>query len=357
MIPSYSRPTRVAISRSALLDNFKALKKLVAPSALQAVVKADAYGHGAGLVAPCLQKAGARFFGVATLEEGIALRKAGISGQVMLLGALEESYLSEAASRHIGVTAWSRSYLERAGRRLKTPLEVHLKVDTGMTRLGFLPAELPGILADFQSGRFGRLKLASAYTHLACADEARDHASLRQLQAFCSLPWPKGLCLHAANSSAALRYPSARLDMVRSGLFLYGAVGASKPVLQFRTRVVRVQDIKKGQGVSYGHTFKATKSTRVATLCAGYADGVPRLLSNRGEVLLGGKRCRVLGRVCMDFVMVRAHAGVRTGDEAVLIGSQGDESISAGELARLCQTNSYEILSRISERVPRELAA
>ena len=360
MKPSFSRPTRALISRSALVSNYRFLSKKAGSAAVQCVVKADAYGLGAALVAPCLQGAGARHFGVATLEEALELRGLGIPGEVMILGALEEDYLGQAAAKSVGITAWSRVFLERAARRLTRPLDVHLKVDTGMSRLGFAPAEVPGILADFQSGRFGKLRLASAYTHFACADEPRDLATAGQLAAFTSLPWPRGLRLHAANSSAALRYPKARLDMVRSGLFLYGAMGPSKPVLSLSTRIVRVADIKKGQGVSYGHTFKAPKAMRVATLFAPATPmACPRLLmSNRGFVLVAGKRRRILGRVCMDFCMVDVSGSkARAHDEAVLIGRQGREAIGVPEIAALSQTNSYEILCGISSRVPRELSA
>jgi alanine racemase len=361
-LSSASRPTRALLSRGALLHNVRLLRGHV-KTPLMAVVKAEAYGHAASLLAPLLQKAGLNSFGVATLEEGLRLRQKGIRGEVMILGAMDERHLGLAARHQIGITAWNRLYLKAASR---FNLNVHLKADTGMIRLGFMPSEIPGVLADFESGRFGRLKLSSAYTHFACADEPGDRASLGQLRAFLGLPWPKGLRLHAANSAAALRYPQARLGMVRSGIFLYGAqepihplVKRSRPVLAFKTSIVRVAEIKKGQGVSYGHTFKAPKAMRVATLCAGYADGVPRLLSKRGSVLVGGKRCRILGRVCMDLMMadVSAVRQAKPGDEAVLIGRQGNERITANEWARLCQTNTYEILCGISARVPRELAA
>jgi alanine racemase len=349
------------VSRSALLHNLRLLKAHSATEVM-AVVKADAYGHGAALVAPLLEKAGLRWFGVATLEEALALRGKGIRSQLMILGAIEESHLAEAARHKVGVTIWSRHFLRAAARHA---LDVHLKVDTGMNRLGVAPQEVPGLLADFQSGRFGRARLASAYTHLACADEKMDKVSTGQIRTFRSQPWPKSLPLHAANSAAALRYPESRLDRVRSGIFLYGAqervhplVRRSRPVLSFRTSVVRVAQISKGQGVSYGHTFVARHPMRVATLCAGYADGLPRLLSNQGSVLIGGKRCQILGRVCMDLCLadVSALKTVHPGDEAVLLGSQAGQDIRASEWAGLCQTNTYEILCGISARVPRELS-
>ncbi len=214
--------------------------------------------------------------------------------------------MREAARWKVGLTAWSRPYLDDAQRHLKGQrLDIHLKIDTGMARLGFSPADVPGLLADFEAKRWSRLRLASAYTHLACADEAKDRVSSGQLDAFEGLPWPKGLPLHAANSAAALRYRRARHDWVRSGIFLYGALDPwmhpalkrQQPVLSLYSSVVRVQRLAKGQGVSYGHTFKAKRPTDVATLCVGYADGVPRFLSNRGQVRVRGKLCPMLGRV------------------------------------------------------------
>jgi alanine racemase len=174
------------------------------------------------------------------------------------------------------------------------------------------------------------------------------------------------LRLHLANSAGALRYPQARQNMVRSGIFLYGAlekihplVTQSKAVLSFKTSVVRVAGLAKGQGVSYGHTFKAPRPMQIATVCAGYADGVPRLLSNQGSVLIQGKHCRIVGRVCMDLMMVDVTAlkNIKAGDEATLIGSQGSASITSNEWAQRCKTNAYEILCGISSRVPRELVA
>lgn len=263
----------------------------------------------------------------------------------------------------MGVTVWSLDYLRRAS---KQALDLHLKVDTGMQRLGFYPREMPEVLSLFHKGHYGKARLSSAYTHFASADEAKDSFSAKQLERFASVAWPQGLRLHAANSAGALRYPQARLDLVRSGIFLYGAQSGvhplnekSRPVLTFTTRVLRVATIEKGEGVSYGQTFKAKGRTTVATLAAGYADGVPRLLSNRGQVLIQGRRCRILGRVCMDLMMVDASAlpMIRSGEEVRLLGRMGREEIKAQEWADLCGTNSYEILCGISSRVPRELAA
>jgi alanine racemase len=332
-------------------------------SQVLAVVKADAYGHGAVEASKHLQRQGIKAFGVATLEEALQLRQAGIRGQMLVLGAVEPKYLREAVRAKLGVTVWSRPFLDEIQRHLKgEALDVHLKVDTDMTRLGVGPEEVPGLLADFAARRWRGLHLASAYTHLACADERKDGASAGQLRAFLGLPWPKGLRLHAANSAGASRYPLARLPWVRSGLLLYGAsdpwlhplLKGLRPVLSLYSKIIRVRRVPKGQGISYGHTFKATRATDVATLCLGYADGVPRYLSNRGQVRVQGKLCRILGRVTMDLMMVDVTGvkGAKAGDQAALLdGTEGPTSPRGW--AALGSTNAYEVLCGISDRVPR----
>jgi alanine racemase len=359
-VPAFARPTWARLSRSRLKANLGLLKAAAKGSQPLAVVKADAYGHGAVEVARTLAKAGVKAFGVATLEEAVQLRQAKVSGDILLLGALEPKHVREAARWKVGLTAWSRPYLDDAARRIKgAKLDIHLKVDTGMARLGFAPADVPGLLADFEDERWRGLSLASAYTHLACADDRRDPASKGQLQSFLGLPWPPSLKLHAANSAAAMRYPQARLHWVRSGLLLYGALDPAfsprqQPVLRLYSSVVRVATVAKGQGVSYGHTFKAKRTTKVATLCVGYADGVPRFLSNRGKVLVRGKLCPVLGRVTMDLMMIDVTAvpGVAPGEMVTLLdGLEGP--CSARGWAALGKTNAYEILCGLSDRIPR----
>lgn len=367
-VPALARPTWAELSQSALSQNLRLLRGIVGRrSEVLAVVKADAYGHGAVAVAEQLQGQGVDAFGVATLEEGVQLRQAGVKGQVLLLGALEPRYVAEAARYGVGLTAWSRPYLDDAQRRLKGKrLDIHLKVDTGMARLGFLPQEVPGLLADFEAGRWRGLRLASAYTHMACADERKDLSSKAQIGNFMALPWPKGLRIHVANSATAARYAAGRLDWVRCGLLLYGAsdpwlnpaLERQRPVLSLYSSVVRVNRIAKGAGVSYGHTFKAKRPTQVATLCVGYADGVPRYLSNRGKVRVRGKLCPILGRVTMDLMMIDVSAlkGIAAGERVALLDAQAGPTSARG-WAEIGQTNAYEVLCGLADRVPRRWVA
>ncbi len=369
--PALSRPSWAEVDLSALAHNLGLARGMAGRAGagrpgLLAVVKADAYGHGAVEVSRALARRGVRHFGVATLEEGLALRRAGLEAAILLLGPLDPAWMGEALRHRVGLSVWDESSMDladRAARRGRGRLAVHLKVDTGMSRLGFSPAGAEAVLARWAAGRWPHLDLASGYTHFACADEPRDRATPGQLEKFLGLPWPRGALLHAANSAGWTRYPGARLGLARVGILLYGALEESlhplarrqRPVMALKTRVVALREIPRGQGVSYGHRFVARRPTRVATLALGYADGVPRALSGRGQVLVRGRRLPILGRVCMDLLMVDASAlsRPRLGEEAVLLGRQAGGRITAGEWAELCGTNTYEVLCGISGRVPR----
>jgi alanine racemase len=354
----------VEVDLSHLASNLSVFRRSCGASAVLAVVKADAYGHGAPAVARELASQGVGAFGVATLEEGLALRKAGLRREILVFGPVEGRWIPEALRWNLGLSAWDRPFLDRAERaaaRARKRLDLHLKVDSGMARLGFQPQQIPPVLEAFRSGTWPHLRMASAYTHLSHAPEASDRVSPGQLALFRGLPWPADLCLHAAGSAGSLRWPQARLSRTRPGIFLYGLMEGSfhpaarqqKPVLSLLSQVVALRDIPAGARVSYGGTFQAKKATRVATLAVGYADGLPRALSNRGQVLLHGRRRRILGRVCMDLCMVEADREVRLGDQAVLLGRQGSQEIGVRDWARLCGTITYEVTCGISARVPR----
>jgi alanine racemase len=366
------RPTRAEIDLSAIAANVALACRLAGPGTeVMAVVKADAYGHGAVPVARTALDAGATWLGVAGPEEAVSLRAAGIASRILVLGpiALEQADLVAAHALDQCVSDPGQAeVLDRAGRAGGRVLALHLKVDTGMGRVGVQPRDVRGAAERIRA--LSSVRLVGLMTHFAEA-EAEDPAFAReQLARFAEaarelaaagIPAP---IRHAANSAGLLFLPEARLDLVRPGIMLYGchprdrqrpAEPLLRPALRFRTVISQIHDVVRGESVSYGRTFVAPRDLRVATLPAGYADGVGRLLSNRGHVLIHGRRVPIVGRVCMDMTMVDVTdlPEVSVGDEAVLIGRQGTAEISADEVADLQGTISYEVLCRIGPRVPR----
>ena len=365
------RPTAAEIDLRAIARNVGCAVRMAGPdAAVMAVVKADGYGHGAVPVARTALASGATWLGVAIPEEAAPLRAAGLECRILVLGPIppEQAELVVILRLDQCVTDPGQAEaLARAAARRDRVVPLHLKIDTGMGRVGVAPCQAPGV-----AGRIAALsgvRLDGVMTHFAEA-EAEDQAFTRAqlasfnatLKALRAAGVRPGL-RHAANSAGLLYVPEARLDLVRPGIMLYGCHprgGGCRdpelaPALRLRTAVSQVKDVSRGDSVSYGRTFIATRDTRVATLPLGYADGVGRLLSNRGQVLIRGQRASVIGRVCMDMLMVDATAipDVEIGDEAVLIGRQGDAEIGADEVAALLGTISYEVLCRIGPRVPR----
>jgi alanine racemase len=367
-----TRPTRAEIDLAAIVANVGLACRLAGPGTqVMAVVKADAYGHGAVPVARVALQAGATWLGVAIPEEAIPLRHAGIGARILVLGPVvpEQGDLVAAHDLDQCVSDLGQAeVLDRAARAHGRLLGLHLKVDTGMGRVGLPPREVRGVAQKI--GGLSSVRLVGLMTHFAEAEAeepdfareqlARFAETLRDLQA-AGIPVP---LRHAANSAALLFLPEARLDMVRPGIILYGghprgaAHGpepALQPALRLRTAITQIKDLARGDSVSYGRTFVAPRDLRVATLPVGYADGCGVLLSNRGQVLIRGRRVPILGRVCMDMTMVDVTGvpGVRVGDEAVLIGRDGADEITADEVAEAQGTISYEVLCRIGPRVPR----
>lgn len=355
------------VNLHAIRQNARLLKQRVGNAQLMAVVKANAYGHGAVPVSQAALEGGAERLCVATLEEGVQLREAGIHAPIHLLYPLHPSEIPDAVQHRFEIT------LDNPGDLIhfKDLPEVyaHLKLDTGMSRLGVQPEQLEFFLEKLSD--YPQVKLVGVSTHFACAD-CDEQITREQLSKF--LPAckkvkefvQKPLLFHAANSAATLSIPESHLDGVRVGALLYGinllpALGADSlvqqllPVLSLKARVLSVREVASGIGIGYGHTYRATRRTRVATVGIGYADGYSRRLSNRGEVLLHGVRVPVIGRVCMDLMMVDVTAvpGVQTGDMATLIGQEGSETIRAEDLARLMETTPHEPTTVIGSRVPR----
>lgn len=355
--PMGSARTVARIDLSAVRHNVRALLSRAGGARLMAVVKADAYGHGAAEVARAALEAGAGSLAVVTAEEGAELREAGITAPILVFTDLLPKKLALAAASGLTVTAHSlesaRSILAVSG------LNAHLKVNTGMNRWGVAPEEVGEarrILGD---------RLTGVYTHLACADsDPEDSGSTRrQLDAFDSVLSVHsfgGMTVHAANSAATLWHPRARHDLVRPGVALYGLDPRGdagdpcdeglRPTMRLSSYVAAVRRLEPGDGVSYGLTFRAGEPMYAATVPAGYAEGYRRTLSNAGVALVRGERRPVLGRVTMDAIVLRVDQSVEVGDEVVLLGEQADDRVGAEELGRLAGTINYEITTGVDPR-------
>lgn len=363
----FFRPTWAEIDAGALVSNLRKLRAKAGRAKLMFVVKANAYGHGAALCARAAEKArAADWLGVSSVEEGVALREEGVKLPVLVLGSLYPFESVLAAVAH-GLTPMVASVdaarrVAEAAQRLKRRVDCHVKVDTGMGRVGAGRETAVGIVRALASMPGARA--AGLFTHLACAESDRAFTR-RQLERFRGVLRAldrEGLrppLVHAANSAALLRHPESRFDLVRPGLAAYGLVEGFAPVLTLKTKIVFLKTVPKGATVSYGATWRARRVSRVATLPVGYGDGYPRALSNRARVLVGGVSCPVIGRVTMDQVMADVTGAplARVGDDVVLLGRQGQDEIPASELARLCGTIPYETVTALSARVPRTVRA
>ncbi len=360
----------VEIDLDAILHNHNEVKRLVPEGTrIMAVVKADAYGHGASEVAKVLADH-ADAFGVATADEAIALRKQGIGNDILILSGSHPETYPAIVEHGIMPTVFdlpSAEALSAATRGRRAGY--YLAVDTGMTRIG-VPCGEAGIAVAQKIASLPNLELCGVFSHFACADEADKTLAEEQTLRFRS--FVQGLCAEgieppclSLSNSAGIMEMNTCYHMVREGIILYGAYPsrevdrsalALRPAMSLKTRVELVKTVPAGVGVGYGHTFVTRRETRMATLCIGYADGVPRLLSGKGHVLLHGKRAPILGRVCMDQMMVDVTEIPETavGDIATVIGRDGDEEITADEVAAHAETISYEIFCSLNRpRLPR----
>ncbi len=372
------RPTVARVDLSALRHNLQVVREHLPHEngQLMAAVKADAYGHGLVPVAQTLASEGVKWFGVAIVEEGLQLREAGLTQDILVLGGFLEGSHSAALDAGLCPVLFRQDdahQLQALASARGVPCRVHLKVDTGMHRLGVPLAELSDYLDILD--RCPDLVVDGILTHLPDAENLAADFTLRQLDRFeqaVAMLRSRGHCprwVHSANSAALMmerHSSSSSCNLYRPGISLYGEVTAPhlagawplKPVLSLHTAVSFVKKVKKGAHLSYGLTWTAPRASTIATLPVGYGDGYPRALGNHASALIAGHRVPVVGRVCMDLTLVDVTEvpGVREGDPVVLIGSQGDEDITAEELARTMNTISYEILSGIGSRVPREYA-
>jgi len=332
---------------------------------LLAVVKADAYGHGMVQVAREALAAGASHLAVALVEEGVTLRESGIDAPVLVLGAAsyEEALLGAAHGLTMTVCDAAMVHaVEKAACAAGKRAAVHLKIDSGMSRIGARTEEdvraVQAALAECS-----HVELTGVFTHFADADGEDMAFTFQQLERFKQLIafLPEGILRHCANSAAIHRMPEAAMDMVRMGISMYGYPPVEtdmplEPFMDWRTRVTYVKNIQPGDTVSYGRTFTAEKPMRVATMACGYGDGYHRAASGKAEVIIRGRRAKVLGRICMDQMMadVTDIPDVVPGDEVTLMGRDGDERITAEDLACWAGTISYEVLLAATGRVPRE---
>ena len=365
------RPTLCWIDHDALRWNLRQIREKVGANVkILSMVKANAYGHGAAAVAQTLAGAGGDASGVATLEEGVELRRSGIHAPILVLAGAYEEQLAEFFAHSLtpvvhDLTRFER--LEKAVRRRSATLNVHLKIDTGMGRLGLVAAESEAWIPELKN--LAALRIEGVFSHFSHAESVDGDYTRRQLEIFNRLVARlRGEQLapplvHFANSAATITLPAAYFDMVRPGIMLYGVYPSAamanqmilKPVLAWETNILQLKKVPAGASISYGQTFVTKRESMIATLPIGYADGYPRLLSNRGEVLVGGHRAKVAGSVCMDLTMIDVTdiRNVKQGDEVVLLGRQGNAEISADQIAAWANTISYEILTSIGARVPR----
>ncbi len=364
------RPTRVEIDLHALRHNFLQARRQADGRRILAVVKADAYGHGAVRVAAALQAAGAELFGVALVEEGIELRQAGIERPVLILGGIYPGQEEEIFRYSLTTVLFDLEVARRLNERARANGRIcpfHLKIDTGMGRVGFRPEELAAVLPALTA--LDSLRLEGLISHLALADEPADpftEEQIRRFRACLTQVREAGFapsCLHLSNSAALFSREIPEANLVRPGIVLYGGLPSGhfagrldlQPVMSFRTSVVQVKEVPAGTGVSYGHRFRAAQPAVLAAIPVGYADGFSRDLSGRGEVLIRGRRAKVAGTVCMDWTLldVTHIPEVAVGDQVTLLGADRGESITAEEWAERIGTISYEVFCQIGKRVPR----
>lgn len=367
---SQGRPTVAEVDLGALAFNYRQIKKRIPRGTeILAVVKADAYGHGALPVSLKLESLGVSYLGVAIAEEGIALRKGGVKTPILILGGIFQEEEEEILRKNLTPVIFDMDSLVRLSKmaaKKRKKVNIHLKVDTGLGRLGIPFEQFPAFIAKVKG--IPNVEVEGLLSHFSMTDREEDYSLMqwRRFQQALDMMQKEGFrvrYVHMANSANLILYPQFAGTMVRPGLMLYGAYPSTqmekfiplKPVLTLKTRIHFIKTVPEGSRISYGGTYVAPRKSRIATLPVGYADGFHTRLSNQGEVLIRGRRAPVVGRVCMDLTMVDVTdiPGASKGDEALLIGRQGKEEITADELAKKIGSISYEVLCLIGKRVPR----
>ncbi|MDP8956998.1 MAG: alanine racemase [Actinomycetota bacterium] len=334
-------------------------------SELMAVVKANAYGHGDAPVARAALEAGATWLGVAAIEEGSALRDAGIDAPILMLTEYPRGAEREGLEARLTPTLYSDDGLKALAAASGDPVPVHVKVDTGMHRVGLPPDRVPQFV---RAATDAGLVVEGLWTHFAKAEDLADSLTARQLDVFRDVVGAlhamgiRPPYLHAGNSAAAIARPAAHFDLVRVGIAMYGILPGSaladpglRPAMTWRSAVAMVKRVPAGEGISYGHHYRVESDSTIATVAVGYADGYSRLLSNRAEVVIRGRRLPVAGTVTMDQIMVDCgDHPVEPGDTVVLMGAEEDARVTAEDLAAWMGTIPYEVVCGVSDRVPRE---
>jgi len=366
-----TRPTRVEVNLDAIAHNIQLIRKKVTSRVkIMAVVKADGYGHGAIEVAKTAIESGADYLAVAIPEEGLELRRAGIEAPILVLGLIPPEKVQVIVEHNLTQTICTKELAEALSAKaqeLDRVAKVHVKVDTGMGRIGVLPEDVVNFIK--QISNLKGIRIEGIFTHFSEADKKDKTFTELQIARFKQIITKLeriGIQIpikHAANSAGILDLPSSYFDLVRPGIMIYGLYPSKeiihtlnlKPAMSFKTAVAYLKTVPPRTPISYGRTFITQKESVIATLPVGYADGYNRLLSNKGEVLIRGRRAPVVGRVCMDMTVVDVShiPGVRVGDEVVLFGKQGDDEISIDEVAYKINTINYEVVCNIGKRVPR----
>lgn len=373
----FLKRTWAEVDLDKLVENYRAIRAYVSPeSKVMTIVKADGYGHGAPFVARAFEEAGTDWFGVSNLEEAQQLRLSGISKPILILGYTPPQYAGALMEHKVTQALFSLEYarqLSAAAKEAGGTVDVHLKIDTGMSRIGFLfhgPEDEPAFVKEAcEAAALPGLHISGVFTHFAVSDEPGNPFTRTQFDRFThaiGMLEAKGVHFalrHCCNSAGLLNYPEMQLDMVRPGIILYGltpSVGMPipitlRPAMTLKTTLFQTKMLSSDTPVSYGMIYRTPSERRVGTLPIGYADGYPRVLSGKADVLIRGKRARVVGRVCMDQCMIDITdiPEAENGDEAVVIGSDGGETVSMEEIAAQMGTINYETVCLIGKRVPR----
>ncbi|ACL77220.1 alanine racemase [Ruminiclostridium cellulolyticum] len=362
------------ISLDNIAHNIREIRKITGKNAeIMGVVKADAYGHGVMEVAKTLLENGASRFAVSMLDEAIQLRRAGIEVPILILGYTDPIRANEIIENDVTQSVFSHDLAQalsdeavRQGKKVK----IHIKIDTGMSRIGFLPG-YSAVKNVVDISTLPNIIIEGLFTHFATADEKNRDYTYTQFERFMSICCELqriGIHIpvkHCANSAAVIEYPEMHLDMVRPGIILYGMYPSSevdkskidlKPAMTLKANVIMVKEVEKNTSISYGRIFTTNRTSKIATIPIGYADGFTRMLSNKGKVLIHGELAPVVGRICMDQCMVDVtHIGskVEVGDEVVLIGSQGQNNIMVEDVAQTIGMINYELVCIVGKRIPR----